>query len=230
MRAEHIDTRLLKERTERSRNMNGDAVRITERVLKDAAADDAAKKDVMALQTAAALEHLAVSVYRTAAGLPFIKNGTKTVAEFIATTVQQHQEHAKAFNAAAVKAGGKEQTRPDEQYGDMVRRTLSSARNPVDVIKLSASLEDMAARTYTKYVGQVHDTRVRRLFASVAPVEAQHRATLLAVQSLLASGHENLVEIPTDAPRLPAALGSAGIPDVFQATANARPMSEGAVL
>ncbi|MCZ4103476.1 ferritin-like domain-containing protein, partial [Streptomyces sp. H39-C1] len=40
--------------------------------------------DIMALQTAASLENLAISVYQTAAGLPFIKDGNKTVAAFIA--------------------------------------------------------------------------------------------------------------------------------------------------
>lgn len=46
--------------------------------------------DVKALQTAASIENLAISVYQTAAGLPFIKDGNKTVAAFIAKTTSQH--------------------------------------------------------------------------------------------------------------------------------------------
>ncbi|MFC5034504.1 ferritin-like domain-containing protein, partial [Streptomyces fildesensis] len=76
--------------------------------------------DIMALQTAASLENLAISVYQTAAGLPFIKDGNKTVAAFIAKTTTQHQAHAKAFNAAATQAGGKAQTGPDPKYAAVV--------------------------------------------------------------------------------------------------------------
>ncbi|MFF3753432.1 ferritin-like domain-containing protein [Streptomyces sp. NPDC002018] len=230
MGAEHIDTRLLEELTERSQDLSGDARRITGNALTGFAAEEAASKDdITALQTAASLENLAVSVYRNAAALPFVKNGTKTVAEFIEATAQQHQAHAKAFNDAATKAGGRAQTDPDAAYEAVITRSLPTVRTPADVIRLALYLEDVAARNHTRNVTRVSDTRLRRLFASVAPVEAQHRATLLAVQSLLASGHESLIEIPTDAPRLPAAVGSAAIPDVFQPIANARPISEGAL-
>ncbi|MFI5754768.1 ferritin-like domain-containing protein [Streptomyces sp. NPDC051569] len=185
--------------------------------------------DIMALQTAASIENLAVSVYQTAAGLSFIKNGNKTIKEFIAKTTQQHQAHAKAFNAAATQAGGKAQTGTDPKYAAVVKQTLPTIKNTAGVVTLAISLEDVAAQTYTKNVGQVSNAQLRKLFASVAPVEAQHRATLLAVQSLLASGNENLVAIPTDVAKLPAAVGSVGFPNAFYPTKNASPISEGAV-
>lgn len=185
--------------------------------------------DIMALQTAASIENLAVSVYQTAAGLPFIKNGNKTVAAFIAKTTQQHQAHAKAFNAAATQGGGKAQTGPDPKYAAIVKQTLPSIKTPADVVKLAITLEDVAAQTYTKNVGQVSDPQLRRLFASVAPVEAQHRSTLLSVQALLAAGDASLIAIPTDAAKLPAAAGTVGIPDTFYPTKDASPISEGAV-
>lgn len=87
----------------------------------------------------------------------------------------------------------------------------------------------MAAQTYTKNVGQVSSAELRKLFASVAPVEAQHRATLLAVQALLAGNTADLIAIPTDVAKLPAAAGSVGIPDIFYPTENASPITEGAV-
>ncbi|MFE4833005.1 ferritin-like domain-containing protein [Streptomyces sp. NPDC056672] len=230
MGAEHIDTRLLEELTERSQDLNSDARRITGSALTDfAAAESASRNDITALESAASLENLLVSVYRSAVALPFVKNGTKTVAEFFDTTAQQHQAHAKAFNDAAAKAGGRAQSQPDETYEAVVTRALPAVKAPADVVRLALYLEDVAARTHTRNVTRVADTKLRRLFGSVAPVEAQHRATLLAVQSLLASGHESLIEIPTDAPRLPAAVGSAAIPEVFQPIANARPMPEGAM-
>ncbi|AUG75689.1 hypothetical protein CFP65_0740 [Kitasatospora sp. MMS16-BH015] len=185
--------------------------------------------DIMALQTAASIENLAVSVYQTAAGLPFIKDGNKTVAAFIAKTTQQHQAHAQAFNAAATKAGGKAQNDPDPKYKAVVDQALPTIKGPADVVKLAITLEDVAAQTYTKNVAQVSNAELRKLFASVAPVEAQHRATLLAVQALLAGNAADLITIPVDPAKLPAAAGSVGFPDAFYQTDSASPISEGAV-
>ncbi|MDI5973314.1 transglutaminase family protein [Streptomyces sp. SL13] len=185
--------------------------------------------DVMALQTAASIENLAISVYRTAAGLPFIKDGNKTIAAFIAKTTTQHQAHAKAFNAAATQAGGKAQTAPDAKYAAVVQKALPKIKTPADVVQLAITLEDVAAQTYTKNVAQVSSTQLRRLFASVAPVEAQHRATLLAVQALLAGSLGDLVAIPTNAAKLPSAAGSVGFPAAFYPTRSASPITEGAV-
>ncbi|MEZ0064471.1 rubrerythrin [Streptacidiphilus sp. MAP12-20] len=194
-----------------------------------AAAASGSTDDVMALQTAASLENLAVSVYTTAAELPFIKDGNKAVAAFIAKTTSQHTAHAQAFNAAATQAGGKAQNNPDPKYAAIVKQTLPSIKSPADVVKLAITLEDVAAQTYTKNVSQVSDPQLRKLFASVAPVEAQHRATLLAVQALLAGGHPELITIPVDPSKLPAAAGSVGFPDAFYPTKDASPISEGAV-
>ncbi|MFD7287406.1 ferritin-like domain-containing protein [Streptomyces sp. NPDC059863] len=202
MGAEHIDTRLL---------------------------EPTPRDDIMALQTAASLENLAVSVYRTAAELPFIKDGNATIQEFIATTTRHHEEHAKAFNTAAVQAGGQPQTGTDPKYAAVVQKALPAAKTPEDVITLALSLEDVAAQTYTKNVGPAGTARLRRLFASVAPVEAQHRATLLTIQSLLGSGDTDLIAIPTDADALHAAAGTVGFPDAFYPTGKASPSSEGAV-
>ncbi|MEE1788227.1 ferritin-like domain-containing protein [Streptomyces sp. SP17BM10] len=185
--------------------------------------------DIRALQTAASLENLAVSVYRTAAGLPFIKDGNTTVAAFIAKTTEQHQAHAQAFNAAATAGGGMAQTGPDPTYKAVVDQTLPTIKTPADVVKLAISLEDVAAQTYTRNVGQVSSADLRKLFASVAPVEAQHRAVLLAVQALLAGNAADLITIPVDPAKLPAAAGSVGFPDAFYKTDNASPITEGAV-
>ncbi|WP_035796745.1 ferritin-like domain-containing protein [Kitasatospora mediocidica] len=185
--------------------------------------------DIMALQTAASLENLAVSVYQTAAGLPFIQDGNKTVVAFISKTTAQHQAHAQAFNAAAVQAGGKAQNNPDPKYKAIVDQALPTIKTPADVVKLAITLEDVAAQTYTANVGQVSNGDLRKLFASVAPVEAQHRAVLLAVQALLAGNAADLITIPVDPAKLPAAAGSVGFPDSFYPTKMASPISEGAV-
>ncbi len=189
----------------------------------------ASSSDIQALQTAASLENLAVSVYTTAAGLPFIKDGNKTVSAFIAKTTTQHQAHAQAFNAAATQAGGKAQMDPDPKYAAIVKQMLPSIKTPADVVNLALTLEDTAAQTYTAYVSKVTDVQLRKLFGSVAPVEAQHRSILLAVQALLAGNMADLIAIPTDPAKLPAAAGSVGFPDAFYPTKNASPISEGAV-
>jgi hypothetical protein len=259
MGEENLDTRLLMELTEESQDLNSDAVRITQEALAEygqqqepvrrwwqrggtvaalaggaallgvSRAAAASSDDVMALQTAASIENLAVSVYTTAAGLPFIKDGNKTVAAFIAKTTTQHQAHAQAFNAAATQAGGKAQNAPDPKYAAVVKQMLPSIKGPGDVVSLAITLEDVAAQTYTSYTSKVSDATLRKLFASVAPVEAQHRATLLAVQALLAGNDASLIAIPTDLSKLPAAAGSVGFPDAFYPTKNASPISEGAV-
>jgi rubrerythrin len=185
--------------------------------------------DVMALQTAASIENLAVSVYTTAAGLDFIKSGNATVAAFIAKTTAQHQAHAAAFNAALTQAGAKTQTGPDPKYAAVVKSALPNIKNAGDVVALALTLEDVAAQTYTKYVSLVSNASLRTLFGSVAPVEAQHRTVLLSVQALLKANDADLIAIPTDAAKLPAAAGSVGIPVAFYPTTKASPISEGAV-
>jgi rubrerythrin len=258
MGEENLDTRWLEELTEQSQDLNSDALRITREALVEygqqeptrrwwqrggmvaglaggaallgvSRAAAASSDDIQALQTAASIENLAVSVYTTAAGLSFIKDGNKTVAAFIAKTTQQHQAHAQAFNAAATQAGGKAQNAPDPKYDAVVKQKLPSIKTPADVVALAITLENVAAQTYTKNVSQVTDAQLRKLFASVAPVEAQHRSVLLAVQALLAGNDASLIAIPTDVAKLPAAAGSVGFPDAFYPTSMASPISEGAV-
>lgn len=234
-----IDTRLLAELTEQSQDLNSDAVRLTRGALaefgeqqrRQAASSSASPNgnDIKALQTAASIENLAVSVYTTAAGLSFIKTGNATVAAFIAKTTTQHQDHAKAFNAALTQAGAKTQSGVDPKYAAVVKAALPSIVAPADVVALALQLEDVAAQTYTKYVSDVSTASLRTLFGSVAPVEAQHRSVLLSVQALLKADDADLIAIPTDAAKLPAAAGSVGIPVAFYPTTLASPTSEGAV-
>jgi hypothetical protein len=227
MDGDAIDTRLLAELTEQSQDLDSDARRITAVALGELATPDST--DVMALQTAASIENLAVSVYTTASGLSFVKSGNATVAAFIAKTVTQHAAHAQAFNAALTQAGAKTQSGPDPKYAAVVKAALPGIKSAADVVKLAITLEDVAAQTYTKNVGTVSTPALRILFGSIAPVEAQHRSVLLAVQALLGAGDADLIAIPTKPAGLPAAAGSVGFPDAFYSTASASPVTEGAV-
>lgn len=190
--------------------------------------------DVQAAQTAASLENLAIAVYKQAAELPSMKNipepAGSTVTAFVTKTVEQHTDHAKAFNAAAVRLGGEEQTEPDQVLLDtVVTPALPTLKTPLDVVNFAADLELVAAETYLLDVGTVTDKDLRSTFASIMGVENQHRTVLLAVAALLAAGKPELIMLGPPADQLPDAAGSVGFPDAFLGTERARPAEEGAV-
>ncbi len=198
-----------------------------------------ANADVMAMQTAASLENLAVFTYKTALTLPYLKTSDraiKTVAAFATITMGQHTEHGKAFNARVVALGGKEQTQTNPKYTPVVKGMVPKlvAGGPLDVVGLAITLEDIATSTYVKNIQTVTDPQVRLLFGTIAGVESQHLATLYAVQALLKGGAPQLITVKAtggavDAAKLPAAAGSVGIPETFKKTELASPPSEGAV-
>lgn len=199
-----------------------------------------AGEEVSALQTAASLENLAVLAYDTALTLPYLKNPSnaafKTVAAFAKTTMGQHADHAKAFNAKAVELGGKAQTQPNPKYAPVVTGAVPKLKkgNPLDLVALAITLEDVATSTYVQNVQDLTDPQVRLLFGTVAGVESQHLATLIAVQALLKGNAPQLVTVKAtggavDVAKLPAAAGSAPIPETFKKTDLASPASEGAV-
>jgi hypothetical protein len=229
-----LDDRRFRELLVESDDLQSDAMKSARRDLNayvDAAAVAASSQDIMALQTAAGLENLAVFTYKTALRLPFIggSSANAVVKAFATKTMQQHTEHGQAFNAAVAKLGGKMQTATDPKYTPVVQQAAGKITGPLDVVSLAITLEDIAAQTYVKDVGLVSTSDLRQLFASVAGVESQHKAILLAVQALLKGGAPQLIALPPDAAKLPAAAGSVGFPDAFFPTSNAAPVAEGAV-
>jgi hypothetical protein len=192
-------------------------------------ADEAA--DVQMLQTAASLENLAVATYATALTLPFIggSSANGVVRAFVMKTKDQHRAHAAAFNAAVKQLGGKEQKNPDPALLDVVNKAKPKLTGPGPVVDLAIQLETGAAQTYVQDAGTVGDANARKVFASVMGVEAQHVSMLLAVKALLDGGAANLIALPPDAAKLPAAAGGVGFPDAFYKTDEARPADEGAV-
>ena len=188
-------------------------------------------KDVMALQTAASIEVLAIATYKKALTLPFIggSSANGVVKAFAQKTMSQHEDHLKGFNAAVMKLGGKEQTKPNPKYAPVVQKAVPTLTGPDKVVALAITLEDVAAQTYVADVGLVSTPELRQLFSGVAGVEAQHKAILLAVQALLKGGLASQIKLPPDAAKLPAAAGSVGFPDPDYPTKLASPVSEGAV-
>ena len=169
--------------------------------------------DVTILNTASSLEILAIQTYDTAMKLPYIKDGNATILAFAKTTAQQHGEHSDAFNAQAQALGGSEQVQPNSQFAQVVSAAVPALETPLDVVKLAAQLEEVAADTYLSNLSMFSDKKSLSLMASVMGVEVQHLATLNAVRALLEADAPELVAIPTNLAKLPAAAGSAGFAD-----------------
>ncbi len=185
--------------------------------------------DVQILQTAASLENLAVSSHESAARSPFVAHGNPALRAFITRSRDQHAAHAKAFNAAAVRAGGAAQHAADPRYAHPVSLALASLTGTVSIVSLLESLEDVKAQTYTRYASLTSSNNLRSLYVSVAAVEAQHRAFLLATLQLLNIGAEELISAPDRAGRLPGAIGTGSFPHAFYPTAQASAIDEGSV-
>jgi hypothetical protein len=198
----------------------------------------ASSRDVQLLQTAASIENLAVSTYKTALTLPYI-GGTAAnpvVTKFAQVTMGQHAQHADAFNAAAKQMGGKTQSQPDPAFVPVVDKAVKSlgsataAQGALGVVALAMELENIAAETYVKDTVLAKSTTNKALFASIMGIEAQHVSVLLAVQALLKAGAPQLISLaPGTAAMLPAAAGSVGFPNAFYKTNSAAPASQGAV-
>jgi ferritin-like protein len=202
------------------------------------AASATSPTDVQILQTAASIENLAVSTYKTALTLPYIGGSAANpvVTKFAQVTMGQHAQHADAFNAAARSLGGKAQTNPDPAFVPVVRNAVaglagaSTAQGALGVVGLALELENIAAETYVKDTVLATGETRKALFASIMGVEAQHVAVLLAVQALLMANAPQLISLaPGTGAALPAAAGSVGFPNAFYKTNSAAPAGQGAV-
>jgi len=188
--------------------------------------------DVQMLQTSAALENLAVATYDTALTLPFIggDGANATVKAFVTTTKGQHADHAKAFNDAITKLGGKLQPNPDPVLVDVVNKAKPTLTDAAKVVDLAITLESGATETYQNNVAALADPNAKMVTASIMGVEAQHVAVLLAVQALLKASRADLINLdPGNVANLPDAAGKVGFPDSFQKTDKARDPGEGAI-
>lgn len=184
--------------------------------------------DVMLLRTAASLENVAAGFYAGAGRLAVVSEGGSHVAAFVAAAADHHGAHAAAFNSAAVRAGGSAQHNGDPRYAAVVNSAMPGLTTLFGVVGLALTLEDAAAQTFVDFAKLAGTQSVRTLFGSVAPVEAQHRAALLAMQTLLDHGPADLAAALTRPAKLPAAASGAALPASFYPTGNASAINEGA--
>lgn len=194
-------------------------------VARPAAAQD--DVSVMVFQTASSLETLAVATYGAALTLPFIGDNP-VVKAFAETTMMQHDEHNQAFQAQTEQLGGEPRTTPSDKYGPVVEEAKPGLTDYAAVVALAATLEEVAQDTYIANLSLLPADETRQLMASVLAVETQHLATLRAVGALL-EGAPELIAIPTDLAKLPAAAGSVAFPEPFEDPQLASPPEEGAL-
>ena len=144
-----------------------------------------ANADLAALATNASLENLAVFAYGQALmDAPkgkFGKTVPAAIAEFAMHAKAQHTDHANAFNAALTKAGGKAYTKPDPVLAGPVTEMYGKVTDLGGLAKLALTLENTAAATYTKQMGELTSAEALAAVATIAPVERQHAAILLYV-------------------------------------------------
>lgn len=140
------------------------------------------KGDMAALATNASLENLAVFAYTSAlTAAPkgmFGAKFPKAVAEFAMNASKQHTEHAAAFNAALKNAGGTAFTKPDPALAGPVTEMFGKLKDVPGLARLALTLENTAAATYTKQMGEFTNPEGVQAVATIAPVERQHAAIL----------------------------------------------------
>ena len=138
--------------------------------------------DKSALATNASLENLAVFAYGAALKAApmgkFGKTVPAAVAEFAMHAMKQHQDHADAFNAALKAAGGTAFTTPDPALAGPVTKMFTAVNSVVGLAQLALTLENTAAATYTKQMGELTSPQALAAVATIAPVERQHAAIL----------------------------------------------------
>jgi len=184
--------------------------------------------DIQIFQTASSIENLAVATYGAALELPFIAENA-VITTFAETTMMQHAEHSAAFNAQTEELGGQRQDGTSPKYTPIVEDATPGLTDPLAVVNLAATLEEVAGDTYLANLALLSDGNKRLLMGSVQGVEVQHLATLRAVRALLEGGVPELIAIPTDVAALPAAAGSVAFPAPFEEPNMASPPEEGAV-
>ncbi|BBA98198.1 hypothetical protein RVR_4295 [Actinacidiphila reveromycinica] len=137
--------------------------------------------DLKVVALAVALENQAVGAYQAA--LKAAKAGTlgtvpPAVATFVTTAMEQHADHAKAWNSVLTGAGKPAITGVPLSNQPATLAALGKARSVGDVANLALQLEDQAAQTYLFATYSVSAEAGIATAATIAPVEAMHAAIL----------------------------------------------------
>jgi hypothetical protein len=136
------------------------------------------KTDQTIARTAASLEVFAVAVYDKAIMTAGALKISDPVAKAAVLFKSQHDEHAKAFNAAAVQLGGQPYTDPNPTAAKAFEAQIAALKTEQDVLKFAFALEQIAAQTYQGVGMKLSTPMLRQTAMTVGGVEARHMAIL----------------------------------------------------
>jgi len=134
--------------------------------------------DLVVARTAASLELFAVSVYDTAIESADALGIEAQVGAAAQLFRDQHQQHADAFNAAAVQLGGEEFTEPNPTAQEAFADTIGGLSDQAGVLSFAYDLEEIASQTYQSAVGLLSTAELRQTTMSIGGVEARHQSIL----------------------------------------------------
>ena len=144
--------------------------------------------DAVLLRTAASLEYNAIETYMTALDLGVLTGDLAKVTEMVKRFTDDHQQHADAVNALAVKLGAKEYTCSNTRINDLyiapALKIITEDGNPnpaMDIVALAHAVENLAAETYQSVVGLLTDPMLRADAIRIGQQEARHAALLAQI-------------------------------------------------
>lgn len=143
-----------------------------------AAASGGNKTDQTIARTAASLEIFAVAVYDKAIMNAAALKISDPVAKAAVLFKSQHDEHAKAFNAAATQLGGQPYNEPNPTAAKAFEAQIAALKSEQDVLKFAFELERIAAQTYQGVGMMLSSPALRQTAMTVGGVEARHMAVL----------------------------------------------------
>ncbi len=140
--------------------------------------------DLMIANVAASLEKLAVNTY--GAALDAATSGAlgdvpPAVAEYVTTALSHHQAHLDAWNGVLTEAGQPAVDAPPAELEASVNEQFAMVTDVVGAAQLALSLEEVAAATYTKAIGDLESPAAITLAGSIQAVDRRHISVLLFV-------------------------------------------------
>ena len=143
-----------------------------------AAAAGGNKTDQTIARTAASLEIFAVAVYDKAITNAAALKISDAIGKAAVMFKSHHDEHAKAFNAAAVQLGGQPYNDPNPTAAKAFEAQIAALKSEQDVLKFAFALEQIAAQTYQGVGMKLSTPMLRQTAMTVGGVEARHMAIL----------------------------------------------------
>lgn len=139
-----------------------------------------ASTDVTILRTASSLEALAVLTYQKAIATGLLSAPVTMAAK---NFMDQHQQHAMAFQAATTKAGGTPFSDPNPVVNtQVILPALAKVKTQSDIVHLAYTLESAASQTYQNAIGAFSSgpnaSSYNMATASILGVESRHLALL----------------------------------------------------